>query len=518
MTKYREILRLFNLGINQTGIAQSCGCSRKTVREVVNRAKELNILWPLPAETTDAELSKQLYPERSVPKTDRKYPDCDYIDKEMMRNGVTLKLLWNEYCEECRQNNDIPLMYSQFCYHYQKHTEKKRATMHIPRKPGEQIEVDWAGKPAHIVDSDTGKMISCHIFVGVLNYSLYAYVEAFLKMNLESWITAHIHMYQYFGGSTKMLIPDNLKTGVEKTDWYTPQINATYHEMAEYYDTAVLPARVKAPKDKPGVEGSVNVVTNWITAAIRNEKFFSIHELNHEIKNQLEKLNHKSFQKKEGSRYSVYATNEKPFLTSLPPAPFELSQWKKAIVQFNYHISVDKMQYSVPYEYIKQEVDVRITQSVVEGFYHNQRICSHKRLHGHPGQYSTIQAHMPEDHQKYLKWNGERFIKWAHEIGPHTEIAIKSILNSFKIEQQGYKSCMGLMKLADKYSVSRLEAACKKALSYTPRPSYKSVKNILATGQDKVINPDDETNETATDNQYSYTRGPGYYGGKHHDE
>ncbi|KAF5045177.1 IS21 family transposase ISPpu7 [anaerobic digester metagenome] len=341
MTKYREILRLLNLGINQTDIANSCGCARKTVRDVVNRAKAHDIIWPLTSETTDADLAKLLFPDKSVPKSDRKYLDYDYIDKEMMRNGVTLKLLWNEYCEQCRQNSDIPLMYTQFCYHYQKFSEKKRATMHIPRKPGEQIEVDWAGDPAYIIDTDTGEMIPCHIFVGVLNYSLYAYVEAFLAMDMECWITAHNHMYQHFGGSTRMLIPDNLKTGVDHSDWFTPKINKTYNEMAEHYDAAVLPARVRAPKDKPSVEGTVNIISTWITAAIRNEKFFSLGELNREIQHRLEDFNRKPFQKKEGSRHSVFLADEKPFLTPLPPAPYELSQWKKATVEFNYHIKCE---------------------------------------------------------------------------------------------------------------------------------------------------------------------------------
>lgn len=517
MTQYREILRLANLGINQTGIASSIGCARKTVRDVVNKAKELDITWPLPVEITDADLEKQLFPNKSVPSTDRKYPDYDYIDKEMLRNGVTLKLLWNEYCEECRQNNELPLMYSQFCYHYQKFSEKKRATMHIPRKPGEQTEVDWAGDPAHIIDTDTGELISCYVFVGVLNFSLYAYVEAFLSMDMESWITAHVHMYQYFGGSTTMLIPDNLKTGVEHSDWFTPKITKTYHEMAEHYDTAVLPARLRAPKDKPNAEGTVNVISTWITAAIRNDKFFSLEELNREIHRRLEGFNHKPFQKREGSRYSVFLSDEKPFLTPLPSAPYELSQWKQATVQFNYHISVDKMQYSVPYEYIKQKVDVRLTRSIVEVFYHGQRICSHKRLYGHLNQYSTIEAHMPEDHQKYLKWDGNRFIEWAEKIGPLTATTVKSILASFRVEQQGYKSCMGLLKLADKYSVDRLEAACAKALSYTPHPSYKSVKNILSTGQDK-INDQHQSKDIHSEqkiNQFGYTRGAEYYGGKH---
>lgn len=515
MTQYREILRLASLGINQTGIASSCGCARKTVRNVLNRAKELDITWPLKAETTNADLEQLLFPDKYIPSVERRYPDYEYIDKEMMRNGVTLKLLWNEYCEECRQANELPLMYSQFCFHYQKHREKNRATMHIPRKPGEQIEVGWAGDTAKVIDPSTGEIIPCYLFVGVLNYSLYAYVEAFFSMDMESWITAHVHMYQYFGGSTRMLIPDNLRTGVDRSDWYTPKINKTYHEMAEHYDTAVIPARVRAPKDKPSAEGTVGIISTWITAAIRNEKFFSLTELNHEIYRRLDNFNHAPFQKKEGSRYSVFLTDEKPFLTPLPSAPYELSQWKQATVQFNYHISVDKMQYSVPYEYIRQKVDVRLTRSVVEVFYHNQRICSHKRLYGHPGQYSTLEIHMPEDHQKYLKWDGNRFIEWADKIGTSTSITVKSILSSYKVEQQGYKACMGLLKLADKYSMERLEAACHKALSYTPPPSYKSVKNILTTGQDKIgipteapITPQPESNA------YGYTRGAEYYGGK----
>lgn len=296
MTKYKEILRLAHLGINQTGISDSCQCARKTVREVLSRAKELNIAWPLPQGLTDVDLEKQLFPEKSAISTDRKYPDYDYVDKEMMRNGVTLKLLWNEYCESCRQSNELPLMYTQFCFHYQKHREKKRATMHIQRKPGEQIEVDWAGSPTYIFDSITGEMITCYLFVGVLNFSMYAYVEAFFAMDMESWITAHINMYQYFGGSSKMLVPDNLKTGVDKADWYTPKINRTYHEMAEHYNTAVIPARVRAPKDKPGAEGTVGVISTWITAAIRNEKYFSLFELNSEIRSRLDAFNQKPFQ------------------------------------------------------------------------------------------------------------------------------------------------------------------------------------------------------------------------------
>jgi transposase len=513
MTKYREILRLQSLGINQTHIAESCGCARATVRKVLNRAKELDIKWPLKADTTDADLEKEFFPDKSASEPSRKYPDYEYIDKEMMRNGVTLKLLWNEYCEECRRCSELPLMYSQFCFHYQKYSEKKRATMHIKRKPGDQIEVDWAGDPAYVFDRDSGEMIPAYIFVGVLSYSLYAYVEAFFSQDMDSWITAHVNMYRFFGGVTRMLVPDNLKTGVDRSDWYTPVINKTYHEMAEHYDTAVIPARVKKPKDKPNVEGSVGVISTWITAALRNDKFFSLQELNREIRIKLDAFNRKPFQKKEGSRYSIFLGEEKPFLAPLPAASYELATWKQATVQFNYHISVDKMQYSVPYEYIKQKVDVRVTRNVIEVFYHNTRICSHKRLYGYPGQYSTIESHMPEEHQEYLKWDGNRFIQWAEKIGTSTAITVKSILASFKVQQQGYKSCMGLLKLADKYSVERVEAACKKALSYTPHPSYKSIKNILATGQDKVSEPSmKDSSKQSNPDEYAFIRGADYYG------
>ena len=517
MTKYREILRLQSLGINQTGIAGSCGCSRATVRKVLNRAKELDIIWPLRAEIADAELEKQFFPDKSPLESSRKFPDYGTIDREMMRNGVTLKLLWHEYCEACRQGKELPLMYSQFCFHYQKHSEKKRATMHIPRKPGDQIEVDWAGDSACVVDRDTGEIIPAYLFVGVLSYSLYAYVEAFFSQDMESWIAAHVHMVQFFGGVTRMLVPDNLKTGVDRSDWYTPLINKTYQEMAEHYNTAVIPARVRKPKDKPNVEGSVRIVSTWITAALRNEKFFSLEELNREIRSKLEAYNRRPFQKKEGSRHSVFFEQEKPFLSPLPATSYERATWKQATVQFNYHISVDKMQYSVPYEYIKQKVNVRVTRNVIEVFYQNPRICAHKRLYGYPGQYCTLETHMPEDHQKYLKWDGNRFVAWAEKIGVHAVMTIKSILASYRVEQQGYKSCLGLLKLADRYSVERLEAACKKALSYTPHPSYKSIKNILATGQDKLWNERPQERSSAP-NEHGFTRGAGYYGRKDHDQ
>lgn len=513
MTKYREILRLHSLGISQRDIAASCSCSRKTIIKVLKRANELSITWPLSAETTDGELDKLFFPKNTNTSM-RHYPDMAYIHREMAKSGVTLKLLWSEYLEECRLNHEFPLMYSQFCYHYQKYAETKRASMHIPRKPGEQVEVDWCGQTAAIVDRDTGEIIPAYVFVAALSYSQYAYVEAFLSQDLESWICAHVNMYRFYGGTTRILIPDNLKTGVQKASWYghDPVINKTYHEMAEHYDTAVIPARVRRPKDKPNTERTVGIISTWIIAALRNQKFFSLQELNLAIKEKLHTFNSKPFQKKEGSRLSVFLAEEKPMLLPLPAAPYELAQWKKATVQFNYHISVEKNHYSCPHEYIKHEVDVRITRNTIEVFYKNHRICSHKRLYGRDGQYSTTEAHMPENHRQYIQWDSKRFIEWADKVGPNTVIIIKALLASRKVEQQAFRSCMGLLKLADKYSVTRLEAACKKALSYTPNPSFQSVKTILSTGQDKEILEQPAKASSNDSERHGFTRGADYYG------
>ena len=510
MTKYREILRLTALGLSQRSIIQSLGVSQKTIVKVQRRAQELKLSWPLDEDLTDNALEKLLFPKEPKISSQKRMPNFDYIQKELLRNGVNKKLLWTEYLEECRLSGDEPLMYSQFCFHIQQDEQKRHATMHISRKPGEQIEVDWAGDPAKVIDPDTGEIVNAYLFVGVMTYSQYPYVEAFINEKQKAWITAHVHMYEYFGGVTRMLVPDNCKTAVVHTkDWYTQEVNAVYHEMAEHYNTAIIPARVRAPKDKPNAEGSVGNISTWITAALRNEQFFSLAELNKAIRRKLYEFSRRPFQKKEGSRYEIFRDEELPLLAKLPATPYELAEWRTATVQFNYHISFDGMLYSVPYEFIKRKVDVRVTETTIEIFYKHNRVASHRRLFGRKGQYSTVTEHMPEDHQKYLEWNGDRFRKWAERIGLNTYKVVNAILSSQRVEQQSYRSCMGLLKLADKYSVDRLEAACKKALSYTDSPSFKSIKNILAAGQDKSEKTD--TTSTDTHNKHALTRGADYY-------
>ena len=518
MTKYREIIRLAGLNLSQTNIALSCNASKTTVNKVLKAAREQNLVWPLDPKLSDPVLGKLLFPEvKAKPATSKRMPDFEHIRKELLRNGVNKKLLWTEYLEECRLSKEEPLMYSQFCYYIQQDEQKRRATMHINRKPAEQVEVDWAGDPAHIIDPDTGEILDAQIFVGVMTYSQYPYVEAFMDQKQASWIAAHVHMYEYFGGVAKILVPDNCRTAVDHKNksWNDPRINAVYQEMAEHYGTAIIPARVRSPKDKPNAEGSVGNISTWITAALRKEPFFSLGELNQAIRQKLEDFSHRPFQKKEGSRYEIFRDEELPLLAPLPATPYELAEWRQATVQFNYHIAFAGMLYSVPHEYIKRKVDVRVTDKTIEVFYNHNRIASHRRLYGRKGQYSTITEHMPPSHQQYLEWNGDRFRQWAKRIGSSTYQTVDAILTSKLVEQQSYRSCMGLLKLADKYSVDRLEAACCKALTFTTTPSYKSIKNILDTGSDRTEPADKaavtDSHTSSEKSSHALTRGADYY-------
>lgn len=512
MVKYREILRLHAQGLSNRSIASSCSSSRNTISDVLKRAHELGISWPLEDDVTDSKLQNLLFPEKHQDEPRRK-PDVEYLYKEMSKSGVTLTLLWDEYTKECRDNQEIPYSYRQFCRIYNDHVKVTKATMRIKRKPGEIMEVDWAGKTATIRDSISGEDIPVYIYVACLPCSQYAYVEGFLSMNTESWIHAHVHAYEHFGGVCKMTVPDNLKTGVSKASKTDPIINLTYQEMAEHYQTAIMPARVRYPKDKPSAEGTVGVISTWIIASLRNQQFFSLNEINKAIHEKLEEFNHKPFQKREGSRYTAFMEEEKFALLPLPASPYELASWKKATVQYDYHINVEKMYYSVPYEYIKHVVDIRITNRVIEVFYNHFRVASHRRLHGKKGQFSTIPEHMPKDHQLYHTYDKTYFLDWAKTLGPSTLSTVESIFSSYRVEKQAIKSCVALLKIADKYSVERLESACRRALEYSTRPNLKSIKTILSTGHDKPeFEKIHEPSQTKS-STYGFTRGADYYGG-----
>ena len=512
MTDYREILRLSKIGLNQTSIRTALGYSRNTISDVLHRAQTKGIKYPLPDNMSDKEFQNLLYPEKASENT-HKMPDYGKIHKELAKSGVTLTLLWDEYCKECRQNGEIPYAFTQFRVHYHQYVETTKAVMHIKHKPGEVMEVDWAGSTMTVTNNITGEPIPAYVFAAALPYSSYTYVEAFMTQNEESWIAANIHALEFFGGSTRIIRPDNLRTGVTEADYYEPKINKSYQELAEYYGCAVIPARAKRPRDKAVIENSIGIATTWVIASLRTRKFFSIAEVNEAIAEKLREYNEKPFQKRPGSRLSAFLEEEKEYLQPLPNERYELAVWKKVICGYNYHVLVDKNYYSVPYEYIKYELEIRLTSTTVEVFFNNHRICSHPRIHGKIEQYSTIPEHMPEKHKRSAEWNSDSFTSWAETIGENTKVVIKSILSSHKVEQQGYRACLGVMKLSDKHGVERLERACEKALSYTPNPSYKNIESILNSGSDKLIKPNKEI-KPAIDESHSYIRGAAYYGRK----
>lgn len=505
MIKIREILRLKSLGVGIRATSQSCNCSRNTVREILRTAELQGISWPLPDDMDDAVLMKAIYPSASEPTSRKPEPDYQYIHEELKRPHVNLRLLWTEF----KVQQPDGLAYSQFCNRYRNWALKTKAVMHLEHKPGYEMFVDWAGTKMQVIDTETGEILSAHLFVSALGASAYPYVEAFPSECLENWIIAHVHAFEYYGGIPQLLIPDNLKTGVKKACNYDPELNKTYLELSEHYGCAIVPARSRKPKDKAPAEGTVGDISTWINAALRHQRFFNFHELNLSIREKLRIFSKKPFQKKDGSRESMFLEFDRPALKPLPERSYQMATWKVSTVSFNYHIEVDRMYYSVPYTYIQKKVDVKITAFVIEIYSSHVRISSHTRLRGRAGQYSTNPEHMPPNHKEYVAWDNNRFLAWACKIGDNTRELVQQLLASKKVEQQAYKSCFGLLKLADRYTAFRLENACGKALELKS-PSYTTVNNILKNGMDKVdiAIPSSQNNIIPI---HSHIRGAGYY-------
>lgn len=509
MADYREIIRLHSLGFSHMSIASSLGCSRNTVSEVIGLAETHGIGWPIPKALTNEDLQQIFYPGKGVHKG-RKLPDYEHIFNELARPGVTLTLLWSEYCVQCAAEGLLPYQHTQFNEKYHAFVGAKKATLRIKRKPGELMEVDWAGDTLTIHDVALGKDIPAFFFVACLPCSMYAYAEAFPDMKSHHWIEAHVHAYSFYGGVTRVLVPDNLKTGVIKNTREELALNRSYREMAEHYGTAIIPARPLKPKDKPTAEGSVKVIETWVIAALRNRQFFSFADLNAAIREKVAELNAKPFQKRKGSRLTAFLEEEKDFLMRLPDTPYEVAVWSSATISPNYLITVGDCQYSVPYTYIGKKVDIRATTRSIEVFFNHTRIASHVRR-THSAQPIYLPEHMPENHRQYLQYSSDGFTDWAEQIGDSTLAVVRSFLTMHKVEQQGYKPCASLMRLADRYTTERLEHACAKALSYTPNPSIKNITTILKNGQDKVPKPTNTKRNGGP--SYGITRGASYFQG-----
>lgn len=517
MSKEQQILHHLAEGKSQRMIAGTLGVSRNTVASVLAAVKRSGRSFPELLQLEEKELLQTLFPEKALEPVWVR-PDYEKIHRELLRHGVTLRLLWEEYVDDCRNAQQPPYMYSQFCKLYADYVDKNRLTMHIQHKPGDKLMVDWAGTKLAVCDRYSPVTQDCHLFVAVLPFSMYCYAEAFATMQQEDWINAHIHMYAFFGGCTRLLVSDNLKTGVIQNKKHDdPVFNRSYSELAEHYKTALLPARVLAPRDKAAVEGTVGQLTSRIIAKLRDKRFFNLYDLNQAVFRELKAFNERPFQKKGGSRCSVYTEEELPFMQPLPAFPYEFASWKVATVQLNYHVNFDKQYYSVPYAYARKKVDIRSTERLIEVYYQGNRICSHRRLYGRMGQYATNPDHMPVNHQLYSEWNSERFKRWASELGPATREVVDKIFASYRVEEQAYKGCLSLLKLADKYSADRLENACRIALVHIPSPRYKNIRLILEAGQDLPKKEEGRKEDPDSINRFTHLRGAAYYGGGRHE-
>ena len=466
MTDYRKILMLRSMGCSQREMERNKIASRETSKAVFETADRLGICWPLDGDITNADLERLLFPNKYKNACLYVEPDYQYIHRELAKPGVTLTLLWEEYRSKCYETGKTPYMSTQFADKYRKWARVTKATMRIQHKPGDAIQVDWAGDTIPIYDSVTGQQSSAYLFVAVLPCSYYAYTEACADMKTENWLNCHVHAFNYFGGVTRLLIPDNCKTATSSNTRYDTVLNRSYQELADYYGTAIVPARVRRPKDKSSAEASVRFAETWIIAALRDRKFFSLQEVNEAVAEKLEELNGREFQQRTGTRRSAYLEEEQPYMLPLPATPFESAVWSVAKVPNDYLVSDGRNKYSVPYNLIGEKVDVRVTKNLVEVYYHGSRVASHRRLQTLQRDPLVKLEHMAETHQKYLTYNEDDFKVWAMSVGPMTEHVVDFFLESGKAPEQGYKACASLTKLGEWYGKERLESACARVHAY----------------------------------------------------
>lgn len=488
MRKLKEVLRLrFELKLGYQQIGRSCSLAVSSVHKYLKRAEAAGVSWPLPAGWDDARLETELFPPTQAaeePESGRTQPDFAAIHEQLRQHRhLTLQLLWEEY----RQVNADGYRYSRFCELYQRWRERLDVVLRQDHKAGEKVFIDWAGATIPVYDRETGKAWAASLFVATLGASSYTFATATRNQQMESWLAGHVQAFDYFGGVPALAVPDNTKTGVTKAHRYDPDLNPTYYGFAQHYGFGIVPARPYQPRDKAKVESAVQIAQRWIVAALRHHKFFSLEQLNAAIRELLDKLNHRPFRKREGSRATLFAELDRAALQPLPSSPFELSEWSRARVNIDYHIAFDGNLYSVPYSLVHQLVEVRATSAIVEILHRGTRIASHQRDQRR-GQTITNEEHRPKSHRAHLQWTPSRMVQWAETIGPHTARLFARIMSDKPHPEMGYRGCLGIIRLAERYSAPRVEAAAERAL-LTGACRYKSVESILKNSLDQVPLP-----------------------------
>ena len=518
-----QIARYLETGdYSRNQIAETLHVSRNLVSTIMEVMSENG--WNYDdLESIDSEVIHKLFRRRDYPEpkevreTMYHKPDYELLCAELLKPGVTKTLLYDEYVDECKRAGLIYYQPTQFKYYFEKALRKKSFSEIIRHKPGEEAEVDWTGDPARWTDPDTGEIVTGWLFVGVLPFSGYGYAEVFPDMKLPNWIAAHVHMFEYFGGTTRVLVCDNLKTGVIKHP-ITGDIvlQQDYEAFANHYGMMITPARVREPDDKPTVENLVGKLETHILARLRNVQCFSIEEYNLEIRRELDRFNARPFQKKEGSRLTAYQQYESVEMNPLPSIPYEYFIKKTAMVQSNCCISYGKNYYSVPYRHIGERVTLRIYNDHLEVWSGAEHLCTHKLVTGRIGIYQTDNNHFPPYSSNYGDWNSDRFRRWAREYGPYTYEVIDRLFSGGGAEQKYYNGARSILKLADQYTRPRVEQACQLALRHYKRPIYRNIKAILYNGQDikELSVPGTQPKTADTHTEQSHVRGAEYYARK----
>ena len=506
MRRLREILRLkFEAGLSQQAIAVSANVAQSTVSDYVGRARRAGLGWPLAAEIDDAAaLERLLFPaapaagERECPE-----PDWAWVHRELRRKHVTRMLLWEEY----RATAPEGLAYSQFCNRYRGWAKKLPVTMRQEHRAGERLFVDFSGDGIELVEERTGDVLVAKLFVAVLGASSYTYVEPVPSEDLPTWIGCHVRAFAYFGGVPEIVVPDNLRSGVTRPDYYDPEINRTYADLAEHYAVAVIPARVRRPRDKAKAEAGVLLAERWILAALRHHRFGSLAELQAAIEPLLERLNARPMRQLKRSRRELFDALDRPALKPLPATPYEFSLWATPKANIDYHVEFEHHYYSVPYTLAEQRFDLRATEHTIELFLGGRRVASHRRS-STPHQATTVAEHMPSSHRAHAEWTPSRIMAWTETIGPQTAAFVTEIMRRRPHPEQGFRASLGVIRLAKRYPPDRVERACARALTYRAF-SYRSVEAILKNNRDRLDEAPSDASRPLP--RHANIRGSGYY-------
>jgi transposase len=511
MRQLRQMLRLHHDGVSTHEMARTLGVARSTIRDNLGRAAKAGLNWPLAPDLTDDILEERLFSKAGyIPGVRRRAePDWSVLAREIKRPGVNLMVLWEEY----RDAQPDSYGYSRFCDLFRAFEKRLSPVMRQHHVAGDKLFVDYSGKKVPIADAVTGEVREAEIFVGVLGASNYTYAEATFTQSLPDWIGAHVRMFRFHGGVTRLLVPDNLKSGVQKASFYDPEINRSYGAMAAHYGVGVLPARPRKPRDKAAVEAGVRFAQSYILGRLRHQIFFSLAEANAAIKGVLERMNTRVMRKIGVSRRDLFESLDQPALKSLPDLDWDYAEWRLARVGVDYHVEADGFYYSVPYALIRAEVDLRLSERTVEVFHRGQRVALHQRRYG-GRRHGTDPEHMPSAHRRYAEWSPERFRQWGGKIGPNTEGLIVAVLAHRPHPEQGFRTCLGILRLYRGLDAARAESVSVRALEIGAL-NYRSVASIIANNLDKAAGrqrpkaADAQTGVSLFDHQN--IRGPGYF-------